>query len=369
MKRLSLLIKPASSLCNMRCRYCFYADISSSRIVPSYGIMDAETRARIIDNVFKDLEDGDEVTFAFQGGEPTLAGLPYFEKFVEHIAAQKRKVIIHYAFQTNGLLIDDEWASFFHKNNFLLGLSLDGGERFHDRNRLDAKGEGTWNRILQSKKILEAHQAEYNILTVLTNETANEPDKVWRFIQNEKIAYIQFIPCLEDLEGQDDSKNALRPARFAHFYSRLFYWWSKELEQGRYISVKFFDDIVNYFFKGIPTACGINGQCSAQYVVEADGSVYPCDFYVLDKYNLGNLADLTLREIFETEKMHSFLSEKPETPPICGGCKYFKLCRGGCKRMRNVQYYGEAGVVCGNKIFLDKCLEPLEHTVKRYFSR
>jgi uncharacterized protein len=319
----------------------------------------------IIDNVYRDLEDKDEITFAFQGGEPTLIGLDWFKQFTEYAASRQRDVRIHYALQTNGLLLDDRWGEFLKKNNFLVGLSMDANARLHDQNRLNAGGEGTFGSCLGSKAMLEKHGVEYNVLCVLTDELAGEPDKAWRFILNHRIRFIQFIPCLEGLDGKGKSSFALRPARFAGFYSRLYYWWMKELEKGSYISVKFFDDTANYFFRGIPSACGIDGRCHSQYVVEADGSIYPCDFYVLDDYNTGNLTEHTLRELFDTPRMRDFLLQRPPLPGLCLSCPYLGRCNGGCKRMKDVMYYGSG--ICGYRLFLDKCLKALEHTVRKHF--
>jgi uncharacterized protein len=330
--------------------------------------MAADTVERVIGNVYKDLDDGDEITFAFQGGEPTLAGLDWFRGFTEKAASRPEKVRVRYALQTNGLLIDDPWAEFLRENNFLVGLSIDGGKGFHDRNRLSADGEGTFDLSMKCKNLLEKHRVEYNVLCVLTNELASEPDKVWRFIKAERIAYIQFIPCLGGLDGQGTSAFALRPARFASFYAGLYCRWMRELEEGSYISVKLFDDTANFFLSGLPTACGIDGRCRPQYVVEADGSTYPCDFYALDDYNTGNLRDHTLRELFDTPVMQAFLGERPGLPKLCLSCLYLKMCNGGCKRMRWVMYYGAGGMVCGYKTFLEKCLKPLEYTVKKHFS-
>lgn len=356
----------------MRCNYCFYADVSGHRPVASHGIMSPEVLHAMLENIFRDLDDGDEITFAFQGGEPTLAGLPWYEDFIAAISflqekSGKKGIIFKYALQTNGLLLDQSWGDFLRKHNFLTGLSLDGGERFHDSNRRDARGEGTYRRVLQNKKLLEECQAEYNILCVLTKESAKYPDKISRFIEQENIRYIQFIPCLEGLNQETVSKNALRPAGFANFYSALLRWWLGKLEEGVYISVKFFDDVINLFFKGISSACGIDGLCHAQYIVEADGGVYPCDFYVLDEYRAGNLTRQTLREIFESDTMRSFVLRPRETPALCGTCSHHPFCRGGCRRMRQVMYYG-GGAVCGYKTFLDRSLGHLEYAAKRFFN-
>ena len=377
MKHLNLLIKPASSLCNMRCRYCFYFDLSAQREIPSYGIMSRETTDKIISNIFKDIVGKDRITFGFQGGEPTLAGLPWFRYFVENVASRKKSITVNYSFQTNGLLLNDAWCEFFRENNFLVGLSIDAGKSFHDRNRFSfgdkGASNGSFDACMKSKALLDKNRVEYNILCVLTNDMAKDPDRVWRFIMNENIRFIQFIPCLEPPDSHPAAKesagNTLRPAFFAKFYSRLLTWWIKELEKENYISVKLFDDAANYFFKGIPTACGIDGRCHNQYVIEADGSAYPCDFYCFDEYKIGNLAENTIAELSAPEKIQKFILEKPQLPKICDSCRFLRACQGGCKRMRNVMYAGAGEVVCGFRSFLEKSLEPLEIAVRRALSK
>jgi uncharacterized protein len=187
---------------------------------------------------------------------------------------------------------------------------------------------------------------------------------------NENIRYIQFIPCLEPPAGDKSGVkhfpgNVLRPALFTHFFSNMLPLWINEFEKGNYISIKQYDEVVNYFCRGIPTACGIDGRCHNQYVIEADGSVYPCDFYCYDQYKIGNLAENTPRELFDTEKVRDFVKERPVLPKVCGSCRFLSKCRGGCKRMQNVMYGGTSGTVCGLRTFLEKCLGPLEMTVRR----
>ena len=348
----------------MRCDYCFYNDVGSHREFSSYGIMSRETAEKITNNLKEDLNEGDEITIAFQGGEPTLAGLNWFKNFTALMSTDK-KIKINYAIQTNGLLIDDEWAKFLAENKYLTGLSVDAVQKIHDSVRKNPQGEGTYEKCLQCKAALEKHSAEYNVLCVLTNELAPFPDKVWNFIKREKIRFIQFIPCLGSLDENVKSPFALTPPRFASFYSGIYHLWMNELESGSYISVKLFDDIANLFLRGVSSSCGINGRCNLQYVVESDGSVFPCDFYVLDKYNAGNLAEKTLREIFNSPVMQSFLKEERTLPPLCSSCSYFKLCGGGCKRMEKAMYAGAS--LCGLKTLLDKCLKSLEYTVRRHF--
>ena len=361
MKYLNILIKPASSLCNMHCKYCFYNNISSARSTFSHGIMSDDTMVKILDNMFDYLDKEDRVNFAFQGGEPSLAGLEWFRKFVENTSARKRKNSVSYSMQTNGILMNEDWCDFFRENNFLIGLSVDADRKIHDSNRLSHQNKGSFDDCMKTKELFDSEKVEYNILCVLTNELAKKPEKAWHYIISNNIRFIQFIPCI----GYQD--NSLRPALFAKFYTHLLPLWIAELEKGNFISVKQFDDTANFYLRGRPTACGIDGKCNNQYVIEADGSLYPCDFYCFDDYLLGNLCVNSFSEICEGVKARDFLSEKTETPEICKTCKYIDKCRRGCKRMRGIVYAGKDGVICGNKLFLDKCLVPLEHTVRKIF--
>ena len=356
MKNCSVLIKPASSLCNLRCKYCFYADISDMRAVPNCGVIRPEAAAEMIDSIFSDLEDGDHLTLAFQGGEPTLAGLECLKHFVDCVSAQTKRVQVGYALQTNGILLDDAWCRFLKENEFLVGLSLDGPAEFHNINRVTPDGQGTFPAVLEAKCRLEQYGIEHNILCVLTEELARHPRQVWDFLLKHRIRYVQFIPCLDGL-AQAGSGQALTPRRFHSFYAELYRLWHGALEQGTRISVKQFDDIVNLFLYGCPTACGITGRCSMQFVTEADGSVYPCDFYVLDEYKLGNLRTDPLSKLFEKYRRSGFASTREELPAACAGCRYRKVCRGGCKRMEHNMYAD--GDFCGYRALLDDILVPL----------
>ena len=160
---LHLLIKPASGNCNLRCKYCFYADITEKREIPSFGMMTEETLETVVKKAL--LSGAPEVTFAFQGGEPTLVGLPFYRRLMQLQAQYNEKHIpIHNAIQTNGILMDDEWAAFFAENRFLVGLSMDGTEAANDLHRVDAKGDGTHKRLMQVVRLFKKHKVEFNIL-------------------------------------------------------------------------------------------------------------------------------------------------------------------------------------------------------------
>ena len=171
MPPLSILVKPASSACNLRCSYCFYADEASIRSVPNYGMMPAQVSSALIEGAMGAVEGA--VSFLFQGGEPTLAGLEFFRDFVSRVhKAAPPGLAVQYAIQTNGTLLDEEWCRFFRAHRFLVGLSLDGSRECHDRFRRDGAGKGTYDRVVQAARLLERAGVEYNVLTVVTGYLA-----------------------------------------------------------------------------------------------------------------------------------------------------------------------------------------------------
>ncbi len=339
MKHLSLLIKPASSLCNMRCKYCFYANVSDCRDVRDYGIMQEKTTNKVLDAVFTDLKENDFVTFAFQGGEPTMAGLNYFRHFVFYAdeCKKKKKVTVDYSIQTNGLFIDDEWCEFLKKNNFLVGLSLDGTPEYHDQNRLDQFGVGTYIRVSNTVKLFKKYKIDFNVLCVLTKENAKEPQKLWEYFMETNIRFLQFIPCIPELD-EVDNEYSLTPELFHDFYVAIFKLWIDQIKKHNYISVKLFDDMANMLVYRRITGCGLIGNCSLQYIIEADGSVYPCDFYVLDEYCLGNLKKNSLSQIREAYEKSAFHRLRGKLSTKCENCKVLNLCHGGCIRLRQSMY-------------------------------
>lgn len=355
------MIKPVSSACNMRCKYCFYADEASRRSVPSFGRMTEETSDAVLAHLFADLEPGDHLTVAFQGGEPTLAGLDYFRHFVDETGKYAGKgVEVDYALQTNGLLLDDAWCAFLREKRFLVGLSLDGPAEFHNGNRLDADLRGTFRRVAEAKERMDRHGVEYNLLTVLTNQLARHPKQIWKFLLDQGVNFVQFIPCLGPLEGEGGGY-ALTPERYASFYTALYALWEQEYRGGHYVSVKLFDDLINLLAFGRCNACGLLGRCQAQLIVEADGGVYPCDFYVLDEWRVGSLKEQSLRAVYESPGMERFLRREAEQPPGCGGCPYRAMCNGGCKRMRAEVFCAASDGTCGHRLLLDACGERLEN--------
>ena len=359
MKQMNLMLKPASSACNLRCRYCFYADLAEKRETFCFGTMSDETVEQMLENLSRDLEAGDSVSFAFQGGEPTLAGLAWYRRFVDQCEKILHGIQIAYSLQTNGTLLNGEWAKFLKNHHFLVGLSVDGMAKCHNACRLDANGNGTYHSAMEAKRLLEQNQVEFNVLCTLTAEMARHPNQIWNWLCQNQIRYVQFTPCLGELDGSGKSQYALHPKKFASFYIRLFELWLQDYSRGIYRSIKLFDDVVNLLAYGIPTACGIHGRCQPQLVVEADGSAYPCDFYCVDRFRLGNLREQSPMELARSEVSAAFRNRPRDGMELCAGCRYVDFCGGGCRRMQKEVYYAPGDQTCGYGLFLDFAMPAL----------
>lgn len=335
MPALSLLIKPASGNCNMRCRYCFYADELDNREIRSYGKMSLDTMHTIVD---KAMEYGDyECTIAFQGGEPTLAGLDFYRDLVAYVTAHEnpKKLKIHYALQTNGYLINEEWAAFLGEKHFLVGVSLDGLKEIHDRYRLDAAGKGTYQRVISAIRLLEKHQVEYNILTVVTAATARNGQKIYNYFKKNHFGYQQYIECLDPIgEEPGQHEYSLTPEKYGEFLKSMFDAWYLDMRSGTYVYNRYFENLMMIMAGQQPESCNMRGVCGKQWVFEADGSVYPCDFYALDQWRLGNIQENSFEEMDEKRDELGFIQWSMRQQEDCQKCRWFGLCRNGCRRNR-----------------------------------
>ena len=334
MKSLTFLIKPASSLCNMRCRYCFYEDISDNRTQKHMGIMSEATAERIISEAFRLISPGGTVTFMFQGGEPTLAGLDFFRNFI----ALERKyakagVHCHHAIQTNGFCLNEAWAAFFRENQFLVGLSMDGTQVIHDSLRLDASGKGTWEKTVFALQLLDRFQVETNILCVVTAQVAKKASQVYRTLTALGRHPMQFIPCLDPIEAERGQEfYSLNPEAYGKFLCNLFDCWYRDWKSGHYVSIRTFDDYLRILMRMPPSTCAASGACGSYLVAEGDGSLYPCDFYVLDEWKIGNITEMDIQKALSSPASIRFVQEGAKRPESCRSCRYFPICRGGCKR-------------------------------------
>ena len=194
MPPLTVMLKPASGLCNLRCQYCFYTDEVANRATACYGMMPETTLEQILKRSLAYAEIS--CTFIYQGGEPTLAGLNFFQKAIEFEKKWNiNQVMIYHSIQTNGILLDRQWVAFLKEHNFLVGLSIDGNRRVHDSNRLDANGDGTFSRVMEALKLLKEYGVEFNVLTVVTRQSVPYAKQIYQFFSRAGVEYQQYIPC------------------------------------------------------------------------------------------------------------------------------------------------------------------------------
>lgn len=355
MPPLSIMVKPASSLCNYSCEYCFYKDVSAHREQLSFGKMKNETAAMLIEKAL-DFADGCQVSFVFQGGEPTLAGLNFFEFFVKTVKEKnKKKSKVFYSLQTNGSTADESWARFYKENKFLIGLSLDGdfdGSKF----RKNAEGKNSFYEVLFAAELFKKYGVEFNILTVLTGYCANNCERIYRFFKSNGFKYLQFIPCLRPFGSNEKSELYMTSEQYASFLIKIFTLYVKDYKRGKYTSVRQFDNMVRLYLGQPAEQCGMHGFCSHQFVCESGGEIYPCDFYCTDEFLLGNILKDDFKAMAFSKTATDFIKESLVIPEKCKTCRLYPLCRaGGCKRTRQSEDYCEA-----YKKFYSACLPMFE---------
>ncbi|MEG0592655.1 MAG: radical SAM protein [Coprobacillus sp.] len=322
MKKITILIKPVSSLCNMDCDYCFYKDLSKYRD-DKISIMSKETVEAIISKIININTLSTEIEFCFQGGEPLLAGIDFFNYFISFVNEVNNIHRISYSIQTNGILITNEWIELFKRNRFLVGVSLDGIMDVHDKYRRICN-MGTHSKVIESITLLQKNMIDFNILSVITSKMSRYAKEIYEFYKKQNYKYIQFIPCLPSVDGV----GGLKPKEFAFFYKELF----NEYKKDRTIQISLFEQIA-LLQNGIrECSCGMLGYCSFQIVIEASGDIFPCDFYALKEYCIGNIHEIDLKCSIVSKRIKSFLEEDKSFSNLCDNCQFFKMCQGQCKR-------------------------------------
>lgn len=316
----SLLIKPASALCNLDCAYCFYLDRDTDPYagLPS-RLMSLPTLERLVRGFLQ--HSYPNSTFAFQGGEPALAGIDFFEALIRFEKRYGRDgQNVSNAMQTNGILLDDRWAMLFREYNWLVGISLDGTEAMHDRYRVHRGGQGTWKRVVAAVELLQRHTVEFNVLCVLSEANVSKPRELYRFFRSLGVDNLQFIP-LASLAADD----------YGRFLCELFdIWWPHR----RSVRLRFFDNLAEAVAGVLPGACTLQDSCDSYAVVEYNGDVYPCDFFVEPAWKLGNVHEDSFDRIARSPVRAAFAAKKSLPHPACLECEWEHLCLRGCPYTR-----------------------------------
>lgn len=363
MPPISVLIKPSSGMCNMTCDYCFYCDETQKRTQKSYGFMSEATLKNVIRKTMLRAEG--TACYTFQGGEPTLRGLDFFEKVLFYQKQYNKKgVQVYNSLQTNGLFMDETWCRFLRENRFLTGISLDGIQKTHDACRHNRKDNApTFDRICKSIALLETHHVEFNILTVVNQTVSQNIQEIYAFYKRQKWNFQQYIACLDPLkEPHGQNSYSIPPESYGQFLTELFRLWYKDWKKNRQPYIRQFENYIAILLGQFPESCDQRGTCSIQYAVEADGSVYPCDFYMTDEYRLGNFNEHRLDEIDAKRREISFLERSLLLDQSCKLCTYYSLCKGGCQRNRdwNPETKTYQNYFCQSyRMFFDACLDGL----------
>lgn len=334
-RNISAMIKPSSSKCNLKCKYCFYHSIADARDIKDYGFMSIDTLKEIV-NKIDDYCRGGNCNLGFQGGESMLVGIEYYKALIKYINESKYGTKFNISIQTNGTLINDEWAKLFKENDFLVGVSLDGTKEIHNLNRVNYLNEDTFNSVIKGINLLKKYDVNFNILVVVTSALCKKIDSCYKYFKKNDFKYLQFIPCLEPLENErEDLKSySLTSDEYSKFLKKLFSLWYEDAMKGDYVSIRQFDNILGLFLGQDYESCDMRGVCSCQHIIESDGSMYPCDFYTYEKYSIGNILNETFDEIHKKEKTINFIKDSLNKSSKCDTCKFNFVCRGGCRRHR-----------------------------------
>ncbi|MCP4753362.1 MAG: anaerobic sulfatase maturase [Proteobacteria bacterium] len=331
MKEFSLLIKPASADCNLRCEYCFYLD--TCRLYPQ------EPRHRMSDEVLERMVESYLATeqpvysFGWQGGEPTLMGLDFFKRVVELQEKHGRPgSSVANGLQTNATLVDIDMAKHFGEYCFLLGCSLDGPAEIHDRYRLNAEEKPSHGAVIRGLDVLTANKVEFNILVLVSQANVHRAREVYRYLLDKGFHYQQYIPCVEFDEKGTLLPFAINGREWGNFLCALFDEWRKK--DTYKVSIRHFDSILFKMVEGIDNVCVLGRDCRKYFVVEYNGDIYPCDFFVEKSLKLGNVRDTSWEEAFNSRIFKNFGAQKPMWNTACDKCDSLDLCAGDCLKHR-----------------------------------
>lgn len=323
-----LMAKPTGALCNLDCQYCFYLEKPHQH----KRAMDDALLETYVKNYLQ-LAPQNEVTFLWQGGEPTLAGIAFYQKAVNFQQKYANGKKIHNALQTNGMLLDPQWCQFLKKHNFLVGLSLDGPEHLHDVYRVTKSQKGTFHQVMNGLALLLAHDVSFNTLTVVHKENVRFGKEVYQFLKNTGSTYLQFIPLMGEWEQQASAKD------YGQFMIDIFdEWYANDIGK---IGVQFIEQWLMAFLGIQPSLCIFRQTCGDQMIVEQNGDIFSCDHYVYPHYKIGNLIETPLKQIVYSAKQQKFGLAKQHVSTQCQQCQFYFACHGGCPKHRRVMGFGE----------------------------
>lgn len=344
-----LMAKPGGSVCNIACDYCFY--LEKAQLYPGRKQawrMDDVTLKNYIQKTIA-AQQAEVVDFLWQGGEPTLVGLDFYQRAVRLQAAYRGTKTINNYFQSNGINIDDKWAAFFKQHQFLVGISLDGNQLHHDRYRKTTAGKSCFDAVMAGIEALKRHDVAWNTLTVVNAENVKYPVEIYNFLKRIGSRYMQFIPLAERVAAQPDEHGltlvhpdvtgacqvaawSVDPVKWGTFLNRIFDCWL--LNDLGTVFVMNIEQMLSKMI-GKNAACTLGDTCGGNLIVEANGDVYSCDHFVFPQHRLGNINRADLTSLVNSPQNLAFArSKQVAAGSSCNGCEYRPLCNGGCPKYR-----------------------------------
>ncbi|ELZ1714572.1 anaerobic sulfatase maturase [Vibrio parahaemolyticus] len=346
-----VMAKPTGSICNIDCTYCFY--LEKEKLYPDRNKnwkMNDSTLERYIKQQIE-AQSSNEVVFAWQGGEPTLMGIEFFQLAMDLQKTHNKngKRIIN-TFQTNGILLNDEWCEFFKKYNYLVGISIDGPKELHDLYRVNRSGKSTHDKVIKGIELLRKHHVEFNTLTVVNNINVNSPEKVYQYLKSLGSTNIQFIPLIERRAKLPDENGLTLIGPDYPYESNVTEWSVDSLSFGRFLCaifsswvrndigkvwVQMFEQTFAAWCEQPAQICIFAENCGSALALESNGDVYSCDHFVYPEYKLGNIHDQPIVEMYESQSNLSFGKNKSKSlPKECISCEFKFACHGGCPKHR-----------------------------------
>ena len=347
-----IMAKPIGPICNLNCKYCFYLEKENLyKDVSNFKMSD-----QVLESLIKQQIEGHKtsnVNFAWQGGEPTLLGVEYFEKVVKLQKKYANGKTIENSFQTNGILLDDKWCDFFAKNNFLVGISIDGPAEIHNKYRVSKGNKPTFDFVIRGIEYLKKHNVEFNTLTVVQSDNSKYPLEIYRFLKEIGSGFMQFIPIVErisevetndglSLVSPDYEKNAVvsdwsvNPKTYGNFLISIFDEWVRN-DVGNYY-VQIFDVALEAWVGNNPSLCIFNDTCGDAMAIEHNGDLYSCDHYVYPENLLGNILEEPMESLINSEQQEIFGKYKKDSlPKYCKNCNVRFVCNGECPKHRFIK--------------------------------
>ena len=335
-----VMAKPIGPICNIDCKYCFYLEKENlypeNQLEKNNWVMPDDVLEEYIKQKIEST-DLEEESFTWQGGEPTLLDVEYFKKAVNLQRKYANGKKINNSFQTNGILLDNEWCKFFKDNSFLIGLSIDGPRELHDRYRVDKGGRPTFDRVMHGLSLLKKHNIDFNTLTVVQKDNSYYPIEVYNFLKEIGSGYMQFIPIVERVTRVNDnsivSQSSVESEQFGNFLIEIFKQWVLK-DVVKYF-VQIFDVSLEAWLGLQASLCLFNETCGKAMAIEHNGDLYSCDHFVFLENKLGNIMENPLIKMLESEQQNKFGNDKKNTLPVyCKNCEVKFVCNGECPKNR-----------------------------------